>query len=551
MSDKKKKKISDKEPTSKASGAAYKPAADAGPLVGIIGWNSPRFSESHGAYVEALKSAIVAHGGRVVFFGISGSCDSRQLFGGYTNGHSAPGMENGNGLAAATPANYWLPSRDIVADQIEMIAQEEHLDGLAMIPWSVNSLVGMLMASARCCIPTIFAPNYTVWPEHSRSAGAAPDSERKEISLSYGQCSMMLLLEVFGLAKLGTVDQIFRKEKTAPAKGALPPIPGAENIEGARWAGQRIAEMSRQKISLKRFFSPATFHNAATVDMALGSSAESVLHLSAVAYEAGVPLPLTFFNDLAKKVPQLVAMGRNGELMLEDFEKMGGIQQLLGGMIQILQPSPTVMGKNLVELAKENHGRSSFKLDRPFRKEAALAVLFGNLAKEGALFRASGLKDASLSGSGPCRVFNAENTCMEAILEKKIKKGDVIVLRYCGPRGSPGMPWLSGVKEALEKKGLEESVMILTDGRVNISGKTPSIVHVAPEAAVGSTLSVLQDNDVVTWDFNLRSLTVRLTETEIKVRLSRWKEQEKNMRNSFLYRYSKYSSSSSYGAKLV
>ena len=169
----------------------------------------------------------------------------------------------------------------------------------------------------------------------------------------------------------------------------------------------------------------------------------------------------------------------------------------------------------------------------------------------GALFRVAGLKENWLSNSGIAKVFDLEEQCIKALRSKKIKKGDLLVLRYCGPKGSPGMPVLSGLKDALETSGLEESVAILTDGRVLLSGKTPAFVHLAPEAAVGSALSIVEDGDLVSWNFFNRSLSLRLTDTEIKVRLSRWKEQEKNMKNSFLYRYCKYVSPSSLGATLI
>ncbi|OGR85417.1 MAG: hypothetical protein A2901_09320 [Elusimicrobia bacterium RIFCSPLOWO2_01_FULL_54_10] len=210
------------------------------------------------------------------------------------------------------------------------------------------------------------------------------------------------------------------------------------------------------------------------------------------------------------------------------------------------------MGRNLIEFSRDaSTVKSVFRSSRPARSHGGLAILYGNLAAEGAVFRTAGLKETWLAASGPAKVFNSEPECVSAIMAKKLKKGDVIVLRYCGPRGSPGMPSLDSVPHALSERGLEDQVALVTDGRMNPSGKTPAFVHAAPEAAVGSALSVIQDGDIIFWNFNERTLTVRLTDTDIKVRLSRWREQEKNMRNSFLFRYSKYSSSSSSGATLV
>ncbi len=514
-----------------------------GPLVGIIGWNSPRFLEFHSGFIEALKSSIASHGCRPVFLGISGSADAL-----HANGFHHLYKHGGeNGSNGHSTIHYGLPSRDIVADQIELIIQEEHLDGLVMIPWSTNSLVGMMMSSARCGVPTLFLPNYAAWPELNITI-----ESKEKMPPVYSQWPMLALVEAMGLAKLGTLDHIFHKDKTVQQKQPAAPIPPVEIFESVKWGGQRIAEMSKQKISQKRFFSQASFHNALCVDMAMGSSTDVVLHLTAVAYEAGVPLPLTAFNDAAGKIPQIVPFNKLGEIPLAEFAKLGGLSALMSSLVQFIQPSPTVMGKNIAELAREmSYSKSPFKVDHPVKKQRGLAIISGNLAREGAIFRVAGLKDAALTGSGPARVFNSEGECVSAIMAKKIKKGDVLVLRYCGPRGSPGMPRLASLTRALDERNLNDSVMILTDGRVNLPGHIPAIVHISPEAAIGSALSVLQDGDSVLWSFADKYLTVRLTETEIKVRLSRWKAQDKNMKNTFLYRYSKYSSSSSYGAKLV
>lgn len=537
---KKKKKLTSTDRPAKEKEAfseAPATAVSTGPLVGIIGWNSPRFMESHSGFIEGIKASVASHGARPVFVGVSGSADVSHFPSRNGHGHSKSAME---GMGALSAIHYSLPSRDIVADQIELLIQEEHIEGLVLIPWSINSMVGMMMASARCGVPTLFLPHYSSWTDL-----LAPGQNEEP---TYSQWSMLLLLEAMGLAKLGTLDHALRKEKISPPKTGSQ----AESYENVAWGGQRIADMARQKISQKRFFSQASFSNALCVDMAMGASTESVLHLTAVAYEAGIPLPLTAFNDASGKIPQLAPLGKEGEITLEEFTKMGGLQALLAALSHSLQASPTVVGKNIIEIAKEmSLSKSPFRMDHPVKKQRGLSILLGNLAREGAIFRVSGIKDNMLSGMAPCHVFNSESACADAINNKKIKKGEVIVLRYCGPRGSPGMPHLGTLREALVKRDLDDSVLIITDGRLNLPGCIASIVHVSPEAATGSALSIIQDKDVVSWNFNEKLLTVRLTETEIKVRLSRWKEQDKNMKNTFLYRYSKYSSSSSYGAKLV
>ena len=503
--------------------------------VGVIGWNSPRFVEAHAPFIELLKRAVASHGAQPFFYGISGVSDI--LPAAAADGHPAA-----NGSDAGRIANYGLPARDMVADQIEIVVHQENLGGLLMVPWSVSSLVGMMMAAIRCGVPALFMPCYRRW---GLFPGAAPGP-------TYSQCSMLVVLEVFGLTKLGAIEQLFPKKEKGAAAAAQAAECEPDEVHFAEWAGRRAVEMAKQNISPRRFFSQAAFQNAVSVDMALGNSCETVLHLSALAYESGVPLPLSLFNDGSKRIPQLVPVNRAGEFSMAEFQDWGGLPGLLGAIATSLQPSPMVIGKNIVEVAREHAAmRSSYKMSRPFRKHGGLGVLFGNLAREGAIFRVAGLKESSLVSSGPARVFDSEAACRSAIASKKIKKGEVIVLRYAGPKGSPGMPSLDAVERAIEDRGLGDSVVFLTDGRLTSSGRTPAFVHVSPEAAAGSALSVLQDGDIIFWNFFDKALSVRLTDTEIKVRLSRWKEQEKNMRNSFLYRYSKYTSSSSYGATLV
>ncbi len=476
--------------------------------IGIIGWNSPRFSESHQGFIDLLKNSISTRHGNPFFFGISGSLEG------------AHSQSNGKKQSL----HYGLPSRDMIADQIELIIYNEQLKGLLLIPWSINSLVGMLMASARCNIPTLFLPQYSLWNSGINS-------------FSYADYSLPLLLEVLGLTRIGTLESFAAQNK--------------DNSEFAQWGSERILEMVKQNMSSRRFFSSAAFNNSLCVDLSLGGCTETVLHLSAIAQEADFTMPLSMVNELSKKVPQLVPQDKSGEFNLEEFEKWGGLNSLLSTLVSFLQPSPTSTGRNIVDIAKSSsHNRSNFKLNHTYGEQGSLGALTGSLARDGALMRGSSLKKEWLSYSGPVKVFNSEDSLIEAIQSKKIKKGDILILRYCGPRGNPGMPAMSAPLEALREKNLEESVAILTDGRLKGTGNTPAIVHISPEAAVGSPLSIIQDGDIVQWNFQEKSLNARLTDTEIRVRLSRWKEQEQRLQNSFLGRYSKYSSSSALGATL-
>ena len=510
------------------------------PSVGIVGWNLPKFMAQHEAFLAEIKNGIQSAGGESVFYGISGSADVLPGFSdnGYLGTHSEL---IGKAAHSNVKSNYWLPSRDMVADQIEVLVHQENPAALVFVPWSVSSLVGMMMATARTGVPAIFLPHYRAWPILSNLEAQ---------SVAYRHCSILLLLEIFGLTKMGALETIFSSDNKKTAQAFA--LSQSSEMELASWGGKRIVEMARQNISSKRFFSPAAFSNALSVDMALGNSAETILHLRALAAESGVPFTPAIINEMCKRIPQLVPMDSYGEYMMKNFQNGGGILPILGALHSHLQASPTVMGRNLIEFARDAAGaKSALKIAKPLRGHGGLAILYGNLAQEGAVFRMAGVKESWLSASGPAKVFNSESECVAAILGKKVKKGDVIVLRYLGPKGSPGMPSIDAVPRALEERGLTDQVALVTDGRMNASGKTPAFVHVTPEAAMGSTFSILQDGDIIFWNFNERALTARLTDTDIKVRLSRWREQEKHMHNSFLFRYSKYTSSSSSGATLV
>lgn len=536
------------------------------PVVGIIGWNSPRFIETHAEFLEALKRSIAHRNVSPIFFGISSGGDLLTLKNQPRSSSVSSGLNEEGSVTnhnSALRSHYWLPSRDIVADQIEILAQEENISQFVMVPWSISSLIGMLMATIRCGIPTLFLPYYSSWPVFSESGSKQSGKKGGSFSVPYSQCSMLVLLEVLGLARVGSLDQIFLKreeeshrkvkedERDLMGKPSLDPAIQKDLSELVEWAGQRTEEMIKHKISPRRFFSQAAFHNAICVDMALGSSTETVLHLSALAWESEVPLPLSYFNEISQKIPQLAPMDRSGEFPIENLAEFGGLSSLLAVLLPFLQPSPTVTGKNIIEIGqKSDAAHSSFKISSLHKKHGGSGLLFGNLAREGTMFRVAGLKEQWYSHFGPAKVFNSEDACVQAIRSKKIKKGDVLVVRYCGPKGNPGMPYLRSLLHALEKERLEDSVAVLTDGRAILSGRTPALVHVSPEASVGSTLSIVQDGDMISWNFFDRTLFVRLTETDIKVRLSRWREQKREIKNSFLYRYAKYSSSSSLGAVL-
>lgn len=531
------------------------------PVIGILLWNSSIYQKKEKEFLSLLKKNIENAGGTAFFYPVSGGADFFETED-LDSIFSSAATASGNGSKPTMLHNYSLPARDLIADQIEVLTQTEPPEGLLMIPWSISSMVGMLMGSVRCRIPTLFFPHYPAFPMFCSSQ---KENQKKKAfpELFYSQFSFAVLLEAMGLARIGTLETALtdllqtiklnkkknlRKEIVETAASTISESLG----ESLQWNAARIVEMARQKITPKRFFSTASFHNALAADCALGGSAETILHLTALAREAEVALTPSFINEMAEKVLPLVPFKKTGEYSLQDFLEDGGSMGLFTVLQPFLKPSPTVSGKNIVELAKmPSRKRLNFKLNKPTKKIGALTVLSGNLAREGALFRVAGIKESYLVYSGTVKVFDREEECIKAIFSKKIKSGMILVLRYYGPKGCPGMPSLSAVARVLKEKKLDEQVAIVTDGRIHLSGKTPSIVHLSPEAAVGSPLSVVQDGDEIFWDFYKKTITLRVTDTEIKVRLSRWREQERNMKNSFLSRYCKYAAPSSLGATLA
>ncbi len=540
-----------KGPTDQLANQSEPPMHMSGLRIGILGGNSQDFFANHSPFIDLLKKEISAKGGYPLFFSLSGGMDDnvgiKSIVG---NGK----LENGKSHSTIA-YNYGLPSRDIIADQIEILVHQAQLDGLIMLPWSVHSAVGMMMATIRCGISVVFTPRYDQWELFSLIHAANAQIKNDIETPSYTQCSMLILMEVMGMVRIGTLDYFLNardKNQTDIPVLKKDVVQTFDPIGNSEWAAHRILDLAKQKISPRRFFSAAAFHNALCADIAMGSSTESILHLSALAYESGLPFPLTQINEISKKVSVQATMDKSGEFSILSMEECGGVRGLIASIQTYLQQSPTIIGKNIVDLARDlSLHHSSLKLAKPTKKHGGMAVFYGNLATDGAIFRISGVKEQWFAKSAVAKVYDSESACIEAIATKKVKKEDAVVIRYCGPKGSPGMPLLHGIKKALQSHGLEESVLIISDGRIPLSGKTPAFLHLSPEAAVGSALSIIQTGDIIFWNLEDRSLTVRLTDTEIKVRLSRWREQVKNMRCGYLFRYAKYSSPSSIGAILI
>ena len=324
----------------------------------------------------------------------------------------------------------------------------------------------------------------------------------------------------------------------------------AEKKRIAYKSGETVVDLVKQNVTPRRIMSNNAFHNAILADMALGGSSNTVLHLTAIAHECGIELPLKLFDEISSKVPHIVCLEPAGDHYMEDLDRAGGIPAVLSVLKKQLLSSTTVSKVNILELAKNGEvlDKDVIRAKNPYHAEGGLAVLTGNLCQDGAVVKQSAVKPGMLKFQGPARVFDSEETAMAAILGKEIKKGEVVVIRYEGPKGGPGMREMLGPTSAIQGMGLSESVALITDGRFSGGTRGPCIGHVSPEAAVGGPIAALRDGDIIQIDIPGRQLTVRLTDTEIKARLAKWVEPPAKFKVGYLSRYVQMVNSANTGA---
>ena len=483
---------------------------------------------------EAVKAGIRIAGGTPLEFFTIGVCD------GIVMGHE--GMK------------YSLSSRELIADSCELMAMAYPFDGIVFIPNCDKIVPGMLMAAARLDIPAIVV---------SGGPMLAGEFQGKEIDL-------ITVFEYVGKAKVGemTMDELREAEGCAcpgvgscagmftansmncltealgmglPGNGTIPAV-WAERIRLAKEAGMQIMCLVEKGLRPSAILTPDAFANAITVDMAFGGSTNTSLHLPAIAKEAGVPLTLDNFNAFSDKTPHLCSMSPGGPHHLDDLHRAGGIPALMqelsrSGMIH--KGAMTVTGKTVGEnLAgkKVLNAEIIRPLENPYHATGGLAVLSGNLAPEGAVVKRSAVDDAMLRHTGPARVFDSEEPAMQAILEGKINKGDVVVIRYEGPKGGPGMREMLSPTSALAGIGRDRDTALLTDGRFSGGSRGAAIGHISPEAADGGPIAAVREGDLIEIDIPAKKLNLLISEEELKERLARWKPVKKELRG-YLKRY--------------
>ena len=491
-----------------------------------------------------IEKGVHAGGGYPFFFGIPGICD------GIAMGH--------------TGMHYSLPSRELIADLVETVAQAHRFDGLVLLTNCDKITPGMLMAAARIDIPAIVV---TAGPMLSGRLKGKRLSLVNDTFEAVGKFKRGLIkkdeldaLEMCACPGAGSCQGMYTANTMACVTEALGmSLPmcatalavSADKRRIAFASGMRIVDLIEKNVTPRKIMTRKAFENAIMVDLALGGSTNTVLHIPAIAHDAGVELPLESFDILSKKTPHLANMLPGGEHYLEDLHWAGGIPALMKRLGKGLHNNMTVSGMKIFEIAAsanitdENVIRP---LDKAYHKEGGIAILRGNLAPDGAVVKQSAVSKNMMNFEGAVKVFNSEEEGMKAIMNGKIKAGNIVVIRYEGPKGGPGMREMLSPTAAIAGMGLSESVALLTDGRFSGGTRGPCIGHISPEAMEGGVIAILKDGDRIKIDIANRKIDVLLSEQEIKERMSKWKPLSPKITTGYLARYAKMVTSAGSGA---
>jgi dihydroxy-acid dehydratase len=492
-----------------------------------------------------IEKGVHTGGGYSFFFGIPGVCD------GIAMGHK--GM------------HYSLPTRELIADMVESIAEAHRLDGLVLLTNCDKITPGMLMGAARLNIPSIVVtagPMLSGRGSDGRRYSFVTDTfeamarykagviDGKELQVcednacpGVGSCqglftanTMAILTETLGMS--------LPRCGTALAVSAL-----KRRIAFA--SGEKIVELVKNQITPRQILTREAFENAIRVDLALGGSSNTVLHLLAIAREAGVDLPLETFDILSRETPQIASMNPAGEHFMEDLDVAGGVLGVLKQLGERVKDSQTVMGLSTLQLVSgiDKIDETVIRpVDKPVKKEGGIAILTGNLAPKGAVVKQSGVSEKMMQFTGTARCFNSEEEAMAALMEGKIVSGDIVVIRYEGPKGGPGMREMLAPTAAIMGLGLGDSVALITDGRFSGGTRGPCIGHISPEAAEGGPIALVEEGDKIVLDIPSRKLELLVDEETLKLRESAWKRPEPKIKSGWLSRYAKVVTSAYTGA---
>lgn len=470
-----------------------------------------------------------------------------------------------DGIAMGTHGmRFSLPSRENIANSLEIMLEGQRFDAVIAIASCDKIVPGMLMALARVDIPAIMLTGGPMMP-----------GEWKGKKLDIISC-----FEALGEVKIGKITENEAKEienKSCPGPGSCAglftantmaclseamgmSLPGTASThaidpkkeEIAMESGRKIIELLKMDLKPSRILTREAFENAITVDMAMSGSTNTVLHLPAIAYEAGVELDLDLFDEISRKTPQIVSLRPGGDYFMLDLDKAGGVPAVMKRIKEDLNlEAVTVSGRTLNENLKgfkiNNIGVIKSK-SNPYNETGGIAILYGNLAPEGAVVKHGAVSKTMLDHQGPARVFESEEEAEKSILNQEINSGDVVVIRYEGPKGGPGMREMLGPTSSIAGMGLSESVALITDGRFSGGTRGPCIGHISPEAFVGGPIAVVRDGDEIRIDIKRRMLDIQIHESEIRERLDDWKPPKIRFDKGYLKIYSKLVGSAAKGA---
>ena len=458
-----------------------------------------------------------------------------------------------------------LVTREIIADSIEAVVFGESLDGLLAVAACDKNMPGVMMAMARLNVPSIFVYGGTILPgKYDGKDINIQDMFEAVGAYSRGDLSLKQLIDMEKVAcpGEGACAGMFTANTMSSAIEAMGmSIPGASSIPAvdprneavAVKSGEFLIDLIKKDIKPRDIMTKKAFENAITAVLAMGGSTNAVLHLLAMAHEAEVDLNIEDFNTLSEKTPYITNLRPGGKYVMSDVDKAGGVPVILKELLNagllhgdVLTITGKTMTENLSEITTKPDNEVIYSHNTPRSSTGGLVILKGNLAPEGAVFKVAGTKH--IKHEGPAKVYNGEREAFNAITSGKVIDGDVVIIRYEGPKGGPGMQEMLAVTGAIMGAGLGDSTMLITDGRFSGATRGPSIGHVAPEAAVGGPIAFVENGDIVSMDADTKELILHISDEELSNRKKDWTAPEINVKNAFLRKYAKLVSSASIGA---
>ncbi|MFP4028950.1 MAG: dihydroxy-acid dehydratase [Candidatus Brocadiia bacterium] len=499
---------------------------------------------------RAIQKGVAAGGGISFLFGVPGLCD------GVAMGHH--GM------------HYSLPSRELIADVVETVAEAQRLDGLVLLTNCDKITPGMLMGIARLDIPGIAVTAGPMLAGHWRKAGKEKPERLSLVRDTFEAIGRykagdineeeLTNLELHACPGPGSCQGLYTANTMACATEAMgmslpgcaaTPIVEAAKLRLAERSGERIVELVEEEITSRQIITQESIRNSIVVDMALGGSTNSCLHIPAIAHEAGIDFPLDTFDDISREVPHIANLRPGGDYFMEDLYYAGGIPAVLQRLEENLNDCLTTSGRTSKEIAADAQLMDDDvirPLNNPYHPQGGMAVLKGTLAPEGAVVKQSAVNEESLQFTGPARTFNSEDDAIKAIMDGEINEGEVIIIRYEGPKGGPGMREMLNPTSALVGMGMGDACALITDGRFSGGTRGPCIGHVSPEAASGGAIGLVEDGDTIEIDIPERKLNLKVDEEELERRRKEWAPIEPKITTGYLARYAEFVTSAATGA---